>query len=427
MFKLTVVLTYGALLLKGVSAASVFAHFMAQNSYSYSQGDWLNDINTAAGIGIDGFALNLAGFDWEADRIDKAYAAANQKGSFSFFYSFDMGYSVWDVSKMTTQITAHASSPRTYKWNGKVLVSTYGGSDRGDAFWNQLKSSCANAGVQIAFAPAFTDYRNPDGASGLVNTFSSIDGFFNWWSWPEDNGQLLTTASDLAFKNAIKQSRTGPYIMSVSPWQFKEMGGTQNWVQLSDTLWDYRWKQAINDVKPDIVEIVTWNDYGESHYIGDINPNVYLDSTVSQYVNGFVHAPWRIVADYYIKWYKNGSAPAIGNDQVVFWYRKNPKDVTCAQGDRPRNSQYPADAVFALALLTSPATVTLDIGSKRFQWNAPAGTSMGSVPFPPEDSQIPYLQIIRNGVKVKDGYGSLYVTTSCPGVYNFNPFVGVIG
>ncbi|CAE6414787.1 unnamed protein product [Rhizoctonia solani] len=426
MLKFTVVITYGALLLKGVSAASVFAHFMAQNSYSYSQGDWANDINTAAGIGIDGFALNLAGFDWEADRINKAYAAAEQKGSFSFFYSFDMSYSVWDVSRMTAQITAHASSSRTYKWNGKVLVSTYGGSDRGDAFWNQVKTSCANAGVQIVFAPAFTDYRNPDGASGLVSKFSSIDGFFNWWSWPEDNGQLLTTASDLAFKNAIKQNRSGPYIMSVSPWQFKEIGGTQNWVQFSDTLWDYRWKQAINDVKPDIVEIVTWNDYAESHYIGDINPNVYLDSTVSQYVNGFVHAPWRIVADYYIKWYKNGSAPAIGKDQVVFWYRSHPKGVSCSQGDQPRNSQYPADAVFALALLTNPATVTLDIGSKHFQWNAPAGTSMGSVPFPPEDAQIPYIQIIRNGVKVKDGYGSTYVTNSCP-IYNFNPFVGLIG
>ncbi|KAB5596549.1 hypothetical protein CTheo_186 [Ceratobasidium theobromae] len=419
MLGLTTIVTCSTLLLRGAAAASVFAHFMAQNSYSYSQSDWLNDINTAAGIGIDGFALNLAGYDWEPDRISKAYAAADSKGSFSFFYSFDMGYSVWDVSKMTAQITAHASSARTYRWNGKVLVSTYGGSDRGDAFWNQLKSACASAGVPIVFAPAFPDYKDPAGASGLVNTFSSLDG-------PEDDGDLLTTASDLAFKSAIKQSRTGPYIMSVSPWQFKEMGGSQNWVQLSDTLWDYRWKQAINDVKPDIVEIVTWNDYAESHYIGDINPNVYLDSTVSQYVNGFVHAPWRIVADYYIEWYKNGNAPVVTNDQIVFWYRSHPKGVSCSQGDRPRNSQYPADAVFAVALLTNPATVTLDIGSNHWQWNAPAGTSIGSVPFPSEDSQIPYIQIIRNGVRVKDGYGSVYVTNSCP-IYNFNPFVGVIG
>jgi glucan endo-1,3-alpha-glucosidase len=46
-----------------------------------------------------------------------------------------------------------------------------------------LKSACASAGVPIVFAPAFTDYRDPAGASGLVSTFSAIDGFFNWWSW----------------------------------------------------------------------------------------------------------------------------------------------------------------------------------------------------------------------------------------------------
>ncbi|KAG8683076.1 hypothetical protein FRC09_016316, partial [Ceratobasidium sp. 395] len=129
---------------------------------------------------------------------------------------------------------------------------------------------------------------------------------------------------------------------------------------------------------------------------------------------------------YYIKWYKNGSAPAVTADQIVFWYRSHPKAVTCSQGDVPRNSQYPADAVFAFALLTSPATVTLDIGSNHYQWNAAAGTSMGSVPFPTQDAQIPYFQIIRNGVKIKDGYGSVYVTKACS-IYNFNPFVGVIG
>ena len=39
-------------------------------------------------------------------------------------------------------------------------------------------------------------------------------------------------------------------------------------MELGDTLWKYRWEQAINTVKPDIVEIISWNDFGESHYIG---------------------------------------------------------------------------------------------------------------------------------------------------------------
>lgn len=115
-------------------------------------------------------------------------------------------------------------------------------------------------------------------------------------------------------------------------------------------------------------------------------------------------------------------------DQVIFWYREYPKAAVCPTGTLPRNSAYPADAVFAYALLSSPATVTLDIGTNNhYQWNAPAGASMGQVPFPTNDNQIPYIQIIRNNVVVKSGYGSLYVTKECTGIYNFNFWVGSIG
>ena len=54
----------------------------------------------------------------------------------------------------------------------------------------------------------------------------------------------LTTATDLAYKQAIA-SRDGPYIMAVSPWQFKNING-EAWVENSDYLWKYRWEQAIN-------------------------------------------------------------------------------------------------------------------------------------------------------------------------------------
>jgi glucan endo-1,3-alpha-glucosidase len=111
---------------------------------------------------------------------------------------------------------------------------------------------------------------------------------------------------------------------------------------------------------------------------------------------------------------------------VVFWYRTHPKSATCSGGYTVRNSQYPADAIFAFAMLASPATVAMDIGlNNHAEWAAPAGVSIGSVPFPQQDSQIPYIQIIRNGAQVKSGYGSASVTKSCS-YYNFNPFVGVI-
>lgn len=91
----------------------------------------------------------------------------------------------------------------------------------------------------------------------------------------------------------------------------------------------------------------------------------------------------------------------------------------------PRNSDFPADAVFAWALLSDDATISLDIGSSHAQWDATSGVSMGYVSFPTEDNQIPYIQIIRDGTTVADGYGSIYVSQECT-YYNFNPFVGSI-
>ncbi|KAF5343341.1 hypothetical protein D9758_014180 [Tetrapyrgos nigripes] len=405
------------------SAQKVFTHFMAQNSFSYSQSDWASDISAAKAIGIDGFgATERCSRQLRSREIVDAFAAA-EAANFQLFFSFDMGYP-WAQSDMISLVSSHASSPSMFRWNGAVLVSTFNGEDRGDPFWVSFKDSLASQNVAVSFAPAFIGFRDPNRSQELVNTFSSIDGFFNWWSWPADVAQDLTTDTDLAYKAAIS-SKSGPYIMAVSSWQFKELGGDQDWVEQSDTLWKYRWEQAIDDVKPDIVEIVTWNDYGESHYIADINPKVDLGTLAPNYVNGFEHGPWRIMAEYYISWFKNGSPPSINTDTVVFWYRAHPKAVTCSGGDRPRNSDFPADAIFAFSMLTSPATISLDVGSRHTEFNAGVGVAIGSIPFPSEDSQIPFIQIIRNGVSTKSIHGSTFITNACS-YYNFNPWVGVL-
>ncbi|KIJ64933.1 glycoside hydrolase family 71 protein [Hydnomerulius pinastri MD-312] len=417
-----------AALAHSANAQNVFAHFMAQNSYSYAQSDWTNDMTTAQGIGIDGFALNIAANDYEVDRIVDAYAAAEAL-NFKLFYSFDMSYT-WAQSDMVNIVMNHSSSSANFMWKDTLLVSTYSGETYGEDFWAGFKSALAAEGINITLAPAFTTYRDPSEASTLLSTFPSIDGFFNWWSWPADVDANLTTATDLAYQSAIS-SRSGPYIMGslflpVSPWQFKNLDGAGDWVEYSDTLWNYRWEQAVSDVKPDIVEIVTWNDYGESHYIGDINPNVDLGTQAPLYVDGFVHAAWRDVAQYYISWYKNGVAPTITKDEVVFWYRAWPKAITCSTGTLPRNAAFPEDAVFALAMLKDTATITLAIGSNEVNFTGGPGITMGSVPFPPEDSQIPYIEISRDGTKVVDTHGSMYINQEGCSYYNFNPFVGSV-
>ncbi|KAI0322382.1 glycoside hydrolase family 71 protein [Amylostereum chailletii] len=356
-------------------------------------------------------------------------ARCPESANFSLFFSFDFAHT-WDAPSMVSLVAAHADSPSTFRWNGDVLVSTFNGQTNDDAFWANLKSTLSAQGITISLAPAFTSFRDPSQANTLLSTFPSIDGFTNWWSWPADNGDLLTTDTDKAYQAAIA-SRSGPFIMAVSPWQFKNLdsaGGNtdQDWVELSDTLWKYRWEQAINDVNADIVEIVTWNDYAESHYISAVNPNVFMADDAHAYIDGIDHTAWQIVAKYYVAWYLTGGAPAVKKDQIVYWYRLHPKDAVCTTPTKPRNSEFPADAVFGFALLTDAATVALDMGTNHFEWDAPAGVSIGQVKFSSEDGQAPRVQAVRGGSTILDGTGSTAVTQSCA-TYNFNPFVGVVG
>lgn len=119
--------------------------------------------------------------DYENGKTVDAFAAAEALG-FKLFFSFDMTYN-WQEADMVNLVKTHASSPSAFLWKGEVLVSTYSGEGKGDAFWAGFKSDLANAGVKISLAPAFTGYRDPSSASSLLSSFPSIDGFFNWWSW----------------------------------------------------------------------------------------------------------------------------------------------------------------------------------------------------------------------------------------------------
>jgi glucan endo-1,3-alpha-glucosidase len=120
-------------------------------------------------------------------------------------------------------------------YNGGVLVSTFEGEGNGNDFWAAIKTSLANEGIKITFAPAFISFRDPSQTGNLLSSFPSIDGFFNWWSWcvqynplcrrkvssnrccrPNDVDTTLTTDTDIAYRNAA-HTRGGPYIMCASP------------------------------------------------------------------------------------------------------------------------------------------------------------------------------------------------------------------
>lgn len=213
-----------------------------------------------------------------------------------------------------------------------------------------------------------------------------------------------------------------------------------NWVAYSDMLFPTRFESLTsqNDINPDIIELLTWNDFCESHYIRDLpssstSATDYADlGEMGNYVKDMNHAPWRIIAKYYISWWKTGKAPAITMDQVVFWYRTHPKDASCYYGSSTpvRNKDMPVDAVFAWALVSDSSTISMSVGSnKYYEFHADAsGPSMSMVPFPDDlgSGVTPEVSIMRNGQAIHTGKGSQEITSSCQW-QNFNPNVNLVG
>ncbi|KAK0247374.1 hypothetical protein LTS09_017488 [Friedmanniomyces endolithicus] len=112
---------------------------------------------------------------------------------------------------------------------------------------------------------------------------------------------------------------------------------------------------------------------------------------------------WRVMVQYYASWFRNGSSPAITADRVVFWYRIHPKEVSCTGGTDNsvvRNAAYPVDAVFAWALVTEDATISMTVGSNEgWAFEAVAGIpTLNMVPFPVGiDNAYPTVVIERGG------------------------------
>lgn len=247
--------------------------------------------------------------------------------------------------------------------------------------------------------------------------------------------------SDLTWVSALSPS-SKTYMMGISPWFFTDLPGYgKAWVWRGDDMWHLRWLETLA-VQPDFVEIVTWNDYGESHYIGPI-----VDAGIPQmenanatwYVEGMPHDSWRDLLPYYIGMYKG--EPIQDQDLLQYWYRLTPVDAgpdgnvtgdncpsvyntgayqTCYPVD-----QMLSDSIFVTALLESAANVTVTVGNNTGTvFAGVSGINHWSVPFGGLTGE-PTFQIVRGGEVVVSGTGVAIEAKPKDGAQsNFNAWVG---
>ncbi|KAK6345647.1 hypothetical protein TWF718_007557 [Orbilia javanica] len=394
------------------------AHFMLGISGSYTSANWQEDINAAKAIGIDAFALNIARVAVDAftpTQLALAYSEAQNLG-FKMYISFDFAWFAPDsssVSEIVGILQTYAAHPAALKHNNKAVVTTFIGDNFGSN-WNTVRSQVSTP-LEIL----------PNWQPSNVQNNAAVDGAFSWVAWPNSNNNPIagpmTTASDTAYLSALAGK---VYMAPVSPWFFTHFDFSswqKNWIFASDDLYVTRWNQILS-LAPPLIQIVTWNDFGESSYIGPYNAG-HSDDGSSQWAAGFPHDAWRTLSKPYITAYKAGaSSPTVTEEKLVYWYRPHPKGLTCSDPlAKPTGWDFAQDKIFVATLLTSPAQLIVKSGgNSEVTINVGAGIVLSSVDMA---TGVQNFKLRRNNCDIISGNGGIQVASSCTR-YNFNAYVG---
>ncbi|CAM1508815.1 Fc.00g025540.m01.CDS01 [Cosmosporella sp. VM-42] len=413
----------------------VFCHFMIGIvGDRTSAADFDDDMKRAKDAGIDAFALNIGVDGYTDQQLGYAYDSAANNGM-KVFISFDFNWwSPGDAAGVGRKIAQYASKAAQLKIGDRVFASSFAGDGL------DMDAMRAAAGSNVYFVPNFhPGQSSPD----------KIDGALNWMGWDNNGnnkaptpGHTVTVADgDTTYQNWLGSKA---YLAPVSPWFSTHFGPevsySKNWVFPGGALIFDRWNQVLSKGFP-MVEIVTWNDYGESHYVGPLN-SIHYDDGNSKWVNDMPHDGWLDLSKPFIAAYK-AKATSVNNyitdDKIVYWYRRTLKNLDCDATDttsgrpanndsgnyfegRPNGYESMEDVVYVATLLKTAGNLTVTSGGQSKSFNAPAGAQIFTVPAAVGKQSF---SLTRGSATVFQGVSLMDISNVCPcGIYNFNAYVG---
>lgn len=341
------------------------------------------EIRRAMRIGIDGFAVDAwAGGEQAKATLDALFAVAEEKN-----YPFELticpdpmcgGDLVGSVKEL---LQKHGNSPKLARRDGKPLIFGYqswcygmgwvwskadpklseeekkaqvdqlrtspeGWALMGKAFTEAIKEIgqpiyfhyCMNAFFFNVDGKLVKDDMLPAAAGEIAKHVQAVGGFV--WLGPMQNEMLVAIK-----KGGAEWSHpVGHYQKENIPYECYAPAGTE---------WMGCWDGAIA-TDATLLQIVTWNDYGENTNIAPA-----LNTRYGLYD----------LTGYYISWWKTGKPPVPDHDQIYLNYHKYPKGSTI----------YPFKSVFGprdyalevITILPQPATIRLP--GRDTEYAAPAG------------------------------------------------------
>ena len=140
-----------------------------------------------------------------------------------------------------------------------------------------------------------------------------------------------------------------------------------------DFLFARRWELLVqNRAKFNLVEALTWNDYGESTYLGPIKG---AQPKSEAWVDGFDHQPLLEINKYYAEAYKTGTYPEIAEDKIFLSARPHHNQAVATGDDigRPTGGQggpgegylWAKNAFFAFVLAKEDGEVEMLSGENK--------------------------------------------------------------
>jgi len=328
------------------------------------------------------------------------------------FISFDYAAASFSASAATTTINKYKTLPAQAMYNSKAIVSTFEGPGQAQD-WAGIKLSTG-----CFFIPDWTS------AKGSPGTFANADGGLSWDVWPTTANDM-TDGVDKAWRTVLGSKA---YMMGVAPWFFTNLPQyKKNWLWRGNQLWYERWQQVLQ-IEPELVEILTWNDFGESHYIGPVHTGEFPQG--AWYANN-PHDGWRALLPAYIAAYKSGNATVTPKTDTLSWAHQPNPGKSCGSGGTTGGQAggdptvFAEDAIDVDVLLTGPADIAVQIGSgaPTTKKAVSAGISHFQIPFNGQTGQVTYT-VSRNSKTVMTVKGASITTTCQNGQVNWNAITG---
>ncbi|KAH7046817.1 glycosyl hydrolase family 71-domain-containing protein [Macrophomina phaseolina] len=417
---------------------AVFAHYMAFQVGTINEDHVHQDVDDAAAMGLDGFALNMgsplepfsrAVFDYMFD-----YTRDNHP-DFKLFISMDL-WSAKNLSDFDQFFTDFLAHDAYYKGpNGFPFVSTYGNGGFSKETWQDWKNRWAD---KLYFVPDFAGMAGTDDSS--PECWESV--------WPVQNqtNTLSIAADDKHMAAASQNNKT--YMIGLSMLQYKNSYGA-NLYRAGEENLSNRIHNILNmTTKPAFAQLLTWNDGPESHYIGTIWPEQNNDTIPSVYASQSAasHTGIQSVLTSFIDAYKKDLASSDMQPQEdkqavgALWYKPILSNTVCANetsGElhdaKPDGYEVAAD-VSAWAVVVAADAEADDLTLRGYS----GGEKLGEVALVPglNFGNFSTLKEGKQCMEVRNGQGRLVlvasggrdVTSDCPdGIFNLNPQILELG